>query len=251
MSAVNDNPAAAVERRVTVTAWPEATYLRVEDAERGFLIDQYEAADPEAGLAGDASATYLERAQDAIARSESDQAHLRELLQDRGLLTDEEATVQLVFDNRRRDRLEHLLDEHGISLLSLEPHHLPRTIAFLEKLPLERLFTLLCAWIREVEPYVEREAPTGRWYADAAPDKHCYYRTAVGYPALARWVSEDAPLDPPALRAAAYQAFVDDVDRPLERFHFGVLLRAIYFSRSEFADRPFLPAALEALLPSA
>jgi hypothetical protein len=245
---VVDQDASTITRRVTITSWPESTWLRVEDAERGFLIDQYDAAGPDAGVAGDVSAAYAARAADAIRRSESDHEHLRWLLELRGLLNPDTERVELTVDERRRFTLAQLLDAHNLTVAALEPQRLPETIELLEARPLEHLYTLLCAWIETVEPHVGAQRPSESWFRDAPPDKHCYYRSKVGYPAIGRWVAgQDLPA-PPELRERAYQAFLDDVDVPLERFHFGVLLRSIFFSRSEFPDRPLhLPKALYAI----
>jgi hypothetical protein len=241
------NEMRASRRRVVAPTWPETPLgvpLRIEDAERRFLIDQYDTGNQEAGFAGDMRARYTERVADAIRRSESDQLHLRWLLSSRGLLDDPDADVQLVLDETRRQQLEQVLNEHALTLAALEPGHLLPTLRLFESSPLPLLFALLCDWSRRAELMQLDDT----WLQYAAPDKRCYYRTKVGYRALADWIA-DAP--PPLLEEQAYAAFVRDVDESLERLSFATLLRAVYFSRSEFPDRPvFYPAALRAITDS-
>jgi hypothetical protein len=211
------------------------------------LIDQYDAGDPDAGIAGDLGAPFAERAADAIARSQSDQPHLRELPTDRRLLESDEALVRLVLEPTVQ---EQLLEAHGLSVDVLNPTRLSQTVEMLKAMPIEQLFSLMRDWAETVEPHLGDPRPSERWLRDASPDKHCVYRSRVGYDALLSWIKEESDLEPPS-SDAAYRAFERDVDRPLESCHFGTLMRAIYFSRSEFPTRPLvLPSVIRDALSS-
>lgn len=225
-------------REVEVRTWPERTDCLVIDVYGAELLTHFYLRDDRDSPAWDPTATYEERKADALCRTEMLQDDLRRYFE-----LEDDHTVKLEATTTVRDRYGKLLEEHGLSLESVELNNLKETVVALKKLPLIDLYTLLCDW----HDVVERHYPAGQSYRDPQSWVHrAHPEVAVHHFYLATGREEQYETGSDE-EIEAYRQFVDLVDVDLSHLSFGAVIRWVYFHRSEFPARtmPALRSARE------
>lgn len=219
-------------REVEVRTWPERTDCLVIDVYGAELLTHFYLRDDRSSAAWNPLAGYEDRKADALCRTEMLQDDLRRYFE-----LDDDHTVKLEATPTVRERYGKLLEEHGLSLDSVELCNLKETVVALKKLPLLELYTLLCDW----HDVVERHYPAGQSYRDPASWVHrAHPEVAVHHFYLATGEEQQFEVGSEE-EIEAYRQFVDLVDVDLAHLSFGHVIRWVYFHRSEFPERP-LPA---------
>jgi hypothetical protein len=131
--------------------------------------------------------------------------------------------IELTIDYSHQQRINKLLKKYRLNLDLIALSNTRSCFKLLQSMPLEILFKLLIEW----HDLVERRSPKpsslddpGSWVHRSYPNKSELYHYLSGN----------------SNQEAAYQLFQQLVDQPRE-YSFGMLLRWVYFHRSEFKEK--------------
>jgi hypothetical protein len=219
---------------VEVRTWPQRTDLLVISRDSAETLARFL---PE----GEAPANnplmpYKTRCAAAIQMLSADQDYLQ------ATTVTKDAIVRLTVNDEARSIVQHILQEHALTLESVELNHVRSVSDKLWAMPLEELYEFLCDWHDVVElhmPAGSSAAKPTSWVHRAAPARASHYHQ------LSLGSEEHANVEE---LEEAYEFFQDCVDVILEEFTFGHLLRHVYFHRTEFPMcQPFELGALAQL----
>ncbi len=212
---------------IEVRSWPERIDVLVIDYNRAVPLAHYPLslnrplADP--------LLPYEEKVIKTIEAIESDQDYLRAHLHT-------EENVELIPIYEPRQMMMNLLDSYQISSEDIQLENIDSLLIKLTDLDINNLYTLLCNWHDVCELHLEAGSSLTdplSWVHRAAPDEAYHFHfLAVG-------IDNNKEQD-----EEAYALFLDLVDVSLNDLTLGLVLRWVYFHRSEFADRdmPYMDA---------
>lgn len=173
------------------------------------------------------------RITDALARIEREQHSLRRVLRAVGgnnvgrVRLYEVGRVRLYERASRSSVIERALGYLGLEHGEVEIAALPALLPRLEQLPIPMLYGMAVRWYELVERANRGAQGSDSWIYRAHPERRCHFHDLAGRSG-----------NPGRDEERAYRLFLELLDVPAAQCTFGLLLRFVYFQRSEFPERP-------------
>jgi hypothetical protein len=212
----------SVDYKLELRTWPECLSCLVIDQQTAAVLADYhwpESAFEKDNFIGplfEVQATVQDKGNQALQKLYLDSDYLHTYY-------NTEQEINLIIDYSHQQNIENLLKRFRLSLDDVNLSQTRECFQFLKEMPLEILFQLLTDW----HDFVERRNPNKpsiddpeSWIHRSYPDKSNLYHYLSG--------SENI--------ADAYHLFEQLVDQQRD-YSFGMLLRWVYFHRSEFKER--------------
>jgi hypothetical protein len=220
-----------VDKLIEIRAWPQQADLRVIDVLGARQIAHYPVDFGSEYPLANPQVPYPQRAERAREILQNDQQFLQ-------MTFGVDQDVNLQIDPRPRQLINDLLVDYQLDLEALELANSKQLLAEIEaRFDQEQLFSLLVDWYDLVEEHRYRGYSQQRpaaWIQRSAPENcFLFHYLSQGFDGRADFSPEQDQ--------RAHNFFQQLIDVPAGDYSFGLFLRWLYYSRSEFPDLPRQP----------